>query len=140
MDEQRITQTLKLDELIDSEIKEISELQTGTKEKSAAIDDLTKLYRLRIDEKKVDLDYKDRCRTRENEELQAGHDIDQRKDQMQEQKIDRYFKVGIAIGELILPLMFYAAWMKKGFKFEESGTFTSTTFRNLFSRFRPTKK
>ena len=89
MDEQRIAQTLKLDELIDLEIKEISELQTGTKEKSAAIDDLTKLYRLRIDEKKVDLDYKDRCRTRENEELQAGHDIDQRKDQMQDQKNDR---------------------------------------------------
>lgn len=28
----------------------------------------------------------------------------------------------------------------KGFKFEETGTYTSTTFRGLFNRFRPTKK
>ena len=36
--------------------------------------------------------------------------------------------------------MFYAAWMKRGFKFEENGTYTSTTFRGLFNRFKPTKK
>lgn len=140
MDEQRFTQTLKLDELIDSEIENISGLESGTKEKSAAIDDFTKLYRLRIDEKKVDLDYKDRCRTRENEEVQAGHDIDQRKDQLEEQRLDRYFRLGIAVGELILPLIFYGVWMKRGFKFEEKGVYTSTTFRNLFNRFKPTKK
>ena len=40
----------------------------------------------------------------------------------------------------IPPLMFYGIWMKKGFKFEETGTYTSTTFRGLFNRFRPTRK
>lgn len=42
--------------------------------------------------------------------------------------------------KLMIPLMFYGIWMKKGFKFEETGTYTSTTFRGLFNRFRPTKK
>ena len=38
-----------------------------------------------------------------------------------------------------LPLVFYGIWMKRGFKFEENGVYTSTTFRGLFNRFKPTK-
>ena len=60
--------------------------------------------------------------------------------QLEESIKDRYFRLGIAAAELILPLMFYGIWMKRGFAFEKDGTFTSQTFRGLFSRFRPTKK
>ena len=60
--------------------------------------------------------------------------------QLEEQVKDRYFKVGIAAAELMIPLMFYGIWMNKGFKFEETGTFTSSTFKGLINRFRPTKK
>ena len=63
-----------------------------------------------------------------------------RKEQLAEQVKDRYIRLGIAAAEIILPLIFYSKWMKKGFKFEETGTFTSTTFRGLFNRFKPTKK
>lgn len=52
----------------------------------------------------------------------------------------QYFRLGMAAAELVLPLMFYGVWMRRGFKFEQDGTFTSQTFRGLFSRFRPTKK
>ena len=58
---------------------------------------------------------------------------------LREQKIDRYMRIAVAGVELVLPLMFYGIWMRRGFKFEESGVYSSTTFRNLFSRFRPTK-
>lgn len=80
--------------------------------------------------KERELNSKDADRTRE-EELQ----IRQARDQM----IDRCMKTGVAIGELVLPLVFYGIWMNRGFKFEESGSFTSTTFKNLLNRFRPTK-
>ena len=60
--------------------------------------------------------------------------------QLVEQKKDRYFRLGLETAGLVLPLIFYGIWMRKGFKFEETGTFTSTTFRGLFNRFRPTKK
>ena len=59
--------------------------------------------------------------------------------QIRENRIDRCVKVGVAVGELVLPLMFYGLWMKRGFEFEKSGSFTSTTFKNLLNRFRPTK-
>ena len=59
--------------------------------------------------------------------------------QMDEAVKDRYFRLGISAAELILPLMFYGIWMNRGFKFEKDGTYTSQTFRSLFSRFKPTK-
>lgn len=81
--------------------------------------------------KERELNGKDADRTLE-EELQKR----QAKDLM----IDRCVRVGVAMGELVLPLVFYGIWMNRGFKFEESGSFTSTTFKNLLNRFRPTKK
>ena len=80
--------------------------------------------------KERELDSKDADRTRE-EELQ--------KRQARDQMIDRCVRTGVAVGELVLPLVFYGVWMNRGFKFEESGSFTSTTFKNLLNRFRPTK-
>ena len=96
-----------LEKEIKTEIQNLSILETGSKEKSTAIDDLTKLYKLRIEE---------------------------------ESRKDRFLRVGVEAAGIILPLIFYGIWLRRGFKFEETGTFTSTTFRNLFNRFRPTIK
>lgn len=121
-----------LDEEIKTELSELSSFDTGSKEKSEAIDSLIKLYKLRIEENRTELDYIDKI----NE-----HTLDEKfkSVQMSEQVKDRYIKLGIAAAELVLPMIFYAVWMHRGFKFEETGTYTSTTFRGLFSRFRPTK-
>lgn len=59
--------------------------------------------------------------------------------QVRDNKIDRRVRTCVAVAELILPLVFYGIWMGQGFRFEESGSFTSTTFKNLLNRFRPTK-
>ena len=71
----------------------------------------------------------------------AGHDREAlvAEQQIRENKVDRYVKVGMAAAELVLPLAFYGIWMGKGFEFEKTGSFTSTTFKNLLNRFRPTK-
>lgn len=100
-----------LEEELQAEIKQMSDLTPGSEERIAAVNELSKLYRLKIDEAKG-----------------------------LEEAMDRYFKVGIAAAELIIPLMFYGTWMRRGFKFEETGTFTSTTFKGLFNRFKPTKR
>ena len=55
-------------------------------------------------------------------------------------KIERYIKLGAEIAGIVLPLMFYGRWMKKGFEFEQTGKFSSDTFRGLFMKFRPTGK
>lgn len=147
-----------LNEEIAAEIQAISSLDSGSEEKSKAIEDLAKLYRLRIEETKSELDAEDKrsrrtleseANVRENEikksqldeQIKANvQDEQYKRSQLDEQVKDRYFKLGIAAAELLIPIMFYGIWMRKGFKFEETGTYTSTTFRGLFNRFRPTKK
>ena len=122
-----------LAEEIKTEIRNLSTLEPGSKEKSTAIDNLVKLYKLRIEETKNEWDF--------NEKYNA-HESDKqfKKAQLEEQVKDRYFRLGVEAAGIILPLIFYGIWMRKGFKFEETGTFTSTTFRGLFNRFRLTKK
>jgi hypothetical protein len=122
-----------LGEVIKTEIRNLSTLDAGSKEKSIAIEDLAKLYRLRIEETRNEWDFNEKYESRDS-------DIQFKKDQLEEQVKDRYFRFGVEAAGIILPLIFYAIWMKRGFKFEETGTYTSTTFRGLFNRFKPTKK
>ena len=129
-----------LDREIADEIRKLSSLSDGSKEKSEAIEDLTKLYRLKIDESKMEWDVDEKYSRREMEKETNAKDEEFRNIQLNEQVKDRYFRVGIAAAELSIRLIFYGIWMRKGFKFEETGAFTSTTFKGLFNRFRPTKK
>lgn len=145
-------------EEIKTQIQDLSKLDPGSAEKSKAVDDLATLYKLKIDETKMELDFDEKQARRKmdkenrlkddalkEQQLKdeiSVHERDEliRKEQLAEQVKDRYIRLGIAAAEIILPLIFYSKWMKKGFKFEETGTFTSTTFRGLFNRFKPTKK
>ena len=122
-----------LNEEICNQINKLPNMTLGSEEHSVAVKSITELYQLRIDEIKAEND-------RINSANLQAADEQLKKDQLSEQIKDRYFKLGMGVAELVLPLAFYAAWMKKGFKFEENGTFTSTTFRGLFGKFKPTKK
>jgi len=122
-----------LEEEIKAEIKRLGSLESGSQEHTTAVDSLTKLYKLKLEEDKNTYERLDKI---ENRKSDQGFKVAQ----IEENVKDRYVKIGIAAAELVLPLMFYAFWMRKGFKFEEKGTYTSTTFRGLFSRFKPTKK
>lgn len=115
-----------MDEEIKSQIEDISSLETGSDEKIKATESLSKLYKLRIDDKRLD-----------NEQYKA---MEESYTQLTEQRKERWFKAGIAAAEIGIPLIFYGIWMRRGLKFEETGTFTSQTFRGLINRFRPTKK
>lgn len=91
-----------------------------------------KLEELKLNREKANTEHLDR--------VEAMHLDDNHKNALlNESKTERYVKIGIAAAELVVPLVFYGVWMKRGFKFEESGTFTSSTFRGLFNRFKPTK-
>lgn len=122
-----------LEEEIKAEIKRLGSLKFGSQEHTTAVDSLTKLYKLKLEEDKNTYERLDKI---ENREI----DQESKTAQMAESVKDRYFRFGMAAAELVLPLMFYGVWMRRGFKFEQDGTFTSQTFRGLFSRFRPTKK
>lgn len=115
----------KLDKELKRQLDDISQMTEGEEKTSRAIEDFTKLYKLTLEDDKVELE----CAKTYQESLNGTS----------EQKKERLVKIGIAAAELVLPLMFYAVWFRKGLKFEETGSFTSTTFKGLINRFRPSK-
>lgn len=139
-----------LDDVIKTEISNLRTLPSGDEKRGAAIRELASLHKLRIEEIRAQADVDEKAERRKMDSKQqeaelAAKDVDRNREneaqvrQLREQKIDRYVRTGIAVAELILPLMFYGIWMKRGFKFEESGVYSSTTFKNLFNRFKPTR-
>lgn len=122
-----------LEEEITNQFKALDSLDYGSEEHSRAVEDLTKLYKLKLDESKANREFEDRLSNQIKED-------EFKKTQLETQKFDIFIRAGLVILEVGGTLLFYNRWMKKGLKFEETGTFTSNTFRGLTKFFKPTKK
>lgn len=83
----------------------------------------------------------------EQEELKVGTESENRR----KERYQKYFDTAVRAGEVVVkivceaatilvPIKFYGMWLEQGFNFEKDGTFTSTTFRGLFNKFKPTKR
>lgn len=145
----------KLEDVIRSELGETEYLETGGTEKSSAVKDLTALYKLKLEDEKLRIEEKEKTeRLRlEEEKLKIEENEKIERLRLEEEKLevekqanstqirenfkDRIVKICIAGAEIILPLAAYIWLAAKGFKFEETGTFTSSTFKGLFGLFKP---
>ena len=126
----------KLDERIEEALDAMKSLTPGSKEYESAANHLATLYRLAMEETEKERTFVRNC----DRDVLETRELELKIAQLEDQKKDRWWRLGLEAAGLVLPLAFYAVWMRRGFKFEETGTFTSTTFRGLFSKFRPTKK
>ena len=102
---------ITLNDLVQAEIQRISELEEG-EEKNQAIENLGKLYRMKNEDEKIQSDLK-----------KKDHDW-----------VDIALRIGLTVFQVGAPLIFYAGFLKSGFKFEETGAYSSFTFRNLLNR------
>lgn len=121
-----------LEEEIKSEFEKLKTLTPGSKEHSEAVDGVVKLYKLNLEETENNRAFNLKCDETTNAEI----DLALRKEQAHDDRLNRYLRVGVEAAGVVLPLIFYGIWMKRGFKFEETGTFTSQTFKGLISKFR----
>lgn len=146
-----------LDDVIETKIKNLESISTGSEEEKAATQNLATLHKLRIEEikAKTEADEKHERRVMDGKHhsdelaLKERELDDKRADRTMEEEfqisqakdrtIDRYVRTCVEVAGLVLPLACYGIWMRKGFEFEKTGSFTSTTFKNLLNRFRPTK-
>lgn len=107
-----------LDDAIVEAIQNLENLEPGSAERASAVAELDKLYRLKIEETKVDKEYEEKWHNRVENQVVFEEDVKSR-------KIDHVLRiVGIAT-----PLIFSAVQMHKVFKFEETGTITSAASR-----------
>ena len=120
--------SILLDGMIEEELNNVKTLQPGTKEKTDAIEDLNQLYKLRIEEAKI-----------EQERAHNNRDIELRRVQLESQAKDRRVNVGLQIGLSMASLVAYDLWYRRGLKFEETGVIRSPWIRNLVSRMFPKK-
>ena len=158
-----------LDDELEREFENLENLEIGSEEHSKATESLVKLYKLRIEEeanitrshetlsrksiedrrldKELQLKEKQFDKEIELKEKQFDNEVESndrdeqlKRDQLAQQLRELNVKLGVEVGLAVLQLIFYASWMRKGFKFEETGTVTSPTFRNLISNFKPKRK
>lgn len=110
---------------IESDIADLENLSPDSDEYKNRIDNIAKLHKLSVDELKSSLDYEDRRLK-----------IDNTDDRNKKDDIDKLITHCIDVAGIVLPICFYTIWMRRGLEYEKDGAFTSTTFRNLISKFR----
>lgn len=144
-----------LGEEIKNQIENLSSMEPGSEAHCKAIDSLTKLYRLKIDDDKNEIDDNEKHNRRvmdkeqriidaEFKEKQLELDteirnceLDLKEDQLREVSKDRWINFGLQVGLTAFGFIFYDIWNRRGLRFEETGSITSPQTRNLFSKMLP---
>lgn len=103
-----------LDETIETELLNLSECDDA-EDKGAAVERVSKLYNLRIEEAKVEAEKK----------------------QAKTQVLENVIKVGVPALVGIGTLVCYGMWYRMGLIYEENGSITAPMTRNLMTRMIP---
>lgn len=138
-----------LEQAIVTELENLGSLPEG-ESKSNAVNNLVALYKLKIDEEKIDVDADEKYNRRVMEDEHHQTDVEMRKDEIiternlkqnaiNEQRKDRWITAGTTLITTVLGLVAYNTWFRKGLKFEETGTITSPIIKNLLSKMIPSK-
>ena len=131
-----------LDDVIKSELEKVKDSILSPEEKRTMVEYLVKLNSIQTERKEV---------KRKETELELKHlELEDKIEVQSDDKaykevlakremLQTFVKGGIEVFGVVAPIMFYSAWMKRGLRFEETGTYTSQTFKGLFGKFKPTK-
>ena len=94
---------------------------------------------------KQKLDVEKELKKKENE-LKASEleikklECDIKREQIEHDKKSGYIRTGVEIFGIVLPAVLYTRLFREGLRFEQSGTVTSSMFRNLIGKLKPTKR
>ena len=131
-----------LDDVIKSELEKVKDSIMSPEEKRTMVEYLVKLNCIQTERKEV---------KRKETELELKHlELEDKIEVQTDDKaykevlakremLQTFVKGGIEVFGVVAPIVFYSAWMKRGLRFEETGTYTSQTFKGLFGKFKPTK-
>lgn len=110
----------------------LSRMERGTDIHKTTVDEVAKLFDKAIEIEKIEIEAKDKAKAREIEaRLKQA--------QMEEDRKDRRFKNGIALGGIVLPLAVTIWGTLKTLKFEEEGTVTTMMGRGFINKLIPKK-
>ena len=110
----------------------LSKMERGTEIHKTTVDEVAKLFDKAIEIEKIEIEAKDKDKAREIE-------ASLKRAQMEEDRKDRRFKNGIALGGIVLPLAVTIWGTLKTLKFEEEGTVTTMMGRGFINKLIPKK-
>ena len=110
----------------------LSKMERGTEIHKTTVDEVAKLFDKAIEIEKIEIEAKDKAKSREIE-------ASLKRAQMEEDRKDRRFKNGIALGGIVLPLAVTIWGTLKTLKFEEEGTVTTIMGRGFINKLIPKK-
>ena len=104
---------------ISYQLREASTLPAGSEEQIAVYDSVAKMYKLALEDEKMN---------RERREKEHDNQVQERVQKK------RFILDAVNVGVTAVGVGATIWGLVRGFKFEETGTFTSQTQRNLFSK------
>lgn len=127
---------MELNEMMDKELKrrfeDLENLKTGSDEQSKATDNIVKLYKLRMDENEQNVGKE----ADEDKLLLEKSKLELEAEKAKDDKLIRILTTMTSVGVTIAGFAVGSHWYGKGFKFEETGTICSSTFKGLMKDFR----
>lgn len=131
-----------LEEELKADIESLNNLSPDTDEYKKIVENIVKLHEILDAEYEHELKEESQRREllRAEDELEIKRDAENdRQTQCKRDRRIQYIRIGLEASGIILPLIFYGVWLKKGFEFEKEGIVTSSFFKNMINRIKPTK-
>jgi hypothetical protein len=126
----------RLDKELERRFEDLENLTTGSDEQGKATDNIVKLYKLRMDENEQE----NSKNADEDKAVLERHKLELEEQKAKDDKLIRILTTVTSVGVTIAGFAVGSHWYGKGFKFEETGTICSSTFKGLMRDFRFFKK
>ena len=121
----------KLDKELERELGELEGLELGTDQMQKAAATIEMMHKLRMNEVNSDRDLEVKKAELEAKEKELALETKKAKDA----KVIAFVGTGVTLGTFAIKLVNDNLWMAKGFKFEETGTFCSKVFGEIWRGF-----
>lgn len=126
----------RLNKELERRFEDLENLETGSDEQGKATDNIVKLYKLRMDENEQESSKN----ADEDKAVLERHKLKLEEQKANDDKLIRILTTVTSVGMTIAGFAVGSHWYGKGFKFEETGTICSSTFKGLMKDFRFFKK
>lgn len=129
----------KIDEELLNELTKLGTLDPNADEAKDLIKNIQALHQMRVKEKdlsiedsKIQNDYYLNQRKLDIDELKASNDNNNERIRARDARILQLVGFGVTFGTFAIGWGLRSKWLAKGFKFEETGTFSSKTMMECF--------
>lgn len=122
-----------LDEVVEKILRDAKGMGAGCKEQTAAVESATQLYKLKLEEERLQAEM-------EEKRIQRESDAETQKKQVMEQRIGKAIDVALQVGLTVGGWVAFTMWQSREQRFELTGTPSTPMFRALLSRMIPSMK